>query len=73
MHYGTKRDEGKITSNNFQLHPPRNKNSNEFRNTCGNLNYPLLLNAIWNKDINSYKITDFNKEVLSHGACSRIN
>ncbi len=28
---------GKIKSNNFQLHPPRNKNSNEFRNTCGNL------------------------------------
>lgn len=40
------RNKGTITSNNFQLHPPCNLNSNIFTNTCGNLNYPLLLNAI---------------------------
>ncbi|MEO8556879.1 MAG: MamI family restriction endonuclease, partial [Actinomycetota bacterium] len=27
---------GTIVSNNFQLHPPRGKNSNVIRNTCGN-------------------------------------
>ena len=40
-----KRGNGKIESNNFQLHPPRNKNLNIIRNTCGNLEYPLLFSA----------------------------
>ena len=39
---------GTIRSNNFQLHPPVNKNSNIFTNRCGNLAYPLLLEAEWN-------------------------
>ena len=64
-----KRDEGIITSNNFQLHPPRGKNSNEFRNTCGNLYYPLFLEAIWNKSKLSYDIVNFKKSVMTIGLC----
>lgn len=33
---------GDIVSTNFQLHPPRGLDTNEIRNTCGNLIYPLL-------------------------------
>src|SRR3990172_5212628 len=33
----SKRRKGEIVSNNFQLHPPRNRNSNVIRNECGNL------------------------------------
>ena len=36
------RNSGVIRSTNFQLHPPRNKDHNTMRNTCGNLEYPLL-------------------------------
>jgi len=56
-----------ITSNNFQLHPPRGKNSNVFRNTCGNLIYPLLFSAIWIKE--SYEITHFDSSILKSGRC----
>jgi hypothetical protein len=37
--------EGKIISNNFQLHPPRGLDSNVIRNTSGNLEYPLYFAA----------------------------
>ena len=37
--------EGKIISNNFQLHPPRGLDSNVIRNTSGNLEYPLYFSA----------------------------
>ena len=40
-----KRENGQILSNNFQLHPPRNKDNNIFKNSCGNLRYPLLFEA----------------------------
>lgn len=59
---------GEIISNNFQLHPPRNKNENVFRNTCGNLNYPLLFNAIWNG--NHYDVLSYNPDVLKNGECT---
>jgi hypothetical protein len=39
------RMEGKIISNNFQLHPPRGLDSNVIRNTSGNLEYPLYFAA----------------------------
>jgi len=32
-----KRASGEIRSNNFQLHPPRGRDTNIIRNTCGNL------------------------------------
>ncbi|WP_236784591.1 MamI family restriction endonuclease [Alteribacter salitolerans] len=61
---------GDIISNNFQLHPPRNKNLNVFRNTCGNLNYPLLFNAVWEQD--HYEIITYDPDVLTNGECSTI-
>lgn len=39
------RNSGEIKSDNFQLHPPRNKDINIFRNNCGVLEYPLMLEA----------------------------
>lgn len=64
----TQRDEGKITSNNFQLHPPRKLNTNVFRNTCGNLNYPLLFSAERIGD--TYVKTHYDIDVLENGICS---
>ena len=58
-----------IKSNNFQLHPPRNENSNVFRNTCGNLEYPLLFTAL--HDGSHFTITQHDPEVLKNGACKR--
>lgn len=40
-----KRSAGAIKSTNFQLHPPRGLDTNVFRNTCGNLCYPLFFSA----------------------------
>ncbi len=37
---------GKIVGNNFQPHPPRNRDSNVFRNNCGTLTYPLMFTAV---------------------------
>ena len=62
-----KRDRGEITSNNFQLHPPRNKNSNEIRNTCGNFLYPLLFCAI--REESGFKLVEYNEDVLTSGKC----
>ncbi len=59
---------GTIISSNFQLHPPRNKNSNEFRNTCGNLNYPLLFSAVWNDT--EYELSEYNPDLLRTGRCT---
>jgi len=58
---------GKIISTNFQLHPPRGKNSNEIRNTCGNLLYPLLLCAEYIND--GYKCIEHKPEVMKTGKC----
>ncbi|MFH0806575.1 MAG: MamI family restriction endonuclease [Candidatus Brennerbacteria bacterium] len=65
------RAEGKIISNNFQLHPPRGKNSDVFRNTCGNLNYPLLFAAEWVRG--TYEITRHDPEVLKRGTCTKAD
>jgi hypothetical protein len=62
------RDEGTIKSNNFQLHPPRNLNHDVFRNTCGNLNYPLLFMA--ERVENQYVITHFDENILENGVCN---
>jgi hypothetical protein len=61
------RSKGKIKSNNFQLHPPRGKNSNEIRNTCGNLLYPLLFQAEWDKQ---YTVVEYNPGVMTDGECT---
>jgi hypothetical protein len=61
------RDTGAIRSDNFQLHPPRNINSDVFRNKCGNLKYPLLFAAEWVDD--NYKVTAYNPDLLKLGQC----
>lgn len=61
------RDAGEIRSDNFQLHPPRNLDSDVFRNTCGNLKYPLLFRADWTGD--EYEIVTYCPEVLRSGRC----
>jgi len=62
-----KRDGGDIISTNFQLHPPRGKDSNEIRNECGNLLYPLLLCA--EHDKNGFTVVEYHPEVLKTGRC----
>lgn len=59
-----------IRSANFQLHAPINKNSDIFTNKCGSLQYPLLLNAVW--DGETYKIEDYNPDVITNGYCKNI-
>lgn len=61
------RDTGLIKSDNFQLHPPRNENSNIFRNTCGNLAYPLLFSAVAGNG--AYSVESYAPEVVSTGVC----
>ncbi|MEQ8318723.1 MAG: MamI family restriction endonuclease [Rhodospirillales bacterium] len=56
-----------IISTNFQLHPPRGKNSDEIRNKCGNLIYPLLFAAVRGK--HGYKIARVEPDVLQSGLC----
>lgn len=55
-------------SNNFQLHPPVNQNSNVFTNNCGNLAYPLLLEAEWNGS--EYEVVSYDPDVLDYGQCT---
>jgi hypothetical protein len=64
-----RRISGAITSNNFQLHPPRGLDSNVIRNSCGNLTYPLLFCAERDRD-SSYRLVTFDPRVLSAGRCS---
>ena len=64
-----KRENGEITSNNFQLHPPRGLISNTFRNKCGNLNYPLLFCAEF--AAGEYQVKNHQPEVLEIGLCTR--
>lgn len=60
-------DDGQIKSSNFQLHPPVNMNDDVFTNLCGNLIYPQLLSAEWNK--REYDVISFSPEVLDYGEC----
>ncbi len=68
--YG-KKARGEIVSNNFQLHPPRNLNTNIFRNTCGNLEYPLLFSAEYNGT--NYLLTHFNEAIINSGCCTELD
>jgi hypothetical protein len=65
------RSQGKIKSSNFQLHPPRNKDNNIFKNNCGNLSYPLVLSAEYNKG--TYQISHFDLDILKNGVCIKAN
>lgn len=66
------RSEGKISSNNFQLHPPRFKNSDVFRNECGNLSYPLLFSAVWDATNSEFKVESYKPSVLVDGKCAAV-
>lgn len=63
------RSSGKIISDNFQLHPPRNKNSNVISNTCGHLDYPLLFTAIREKEC--FVLKNYNPSGLTNGVCKK--
>lgn len=67
-----KRTLGAIKSNNFQLHPPRNKNSNVLRNACGNLSYPLLFVAELDQH-NKYHVTHHDPNALIFGQCASVD
>lgn len=57
----------RIISSNFQLHPPVNQNNDVFTNMCGDLEYPLLLDAEW--DGHSYQAIYYEPNVLDSGEC----
>jgi hypothetical protein len=54
---------------NFQLHPPRNKNSNVIRNECGNLDYPLFFMAL--REAAGFVVAHYAPEAKEHGQCKR--
>lgn len=60
----------KRKSNNFQLHPPRNKENNIFTNECGNLSYPLVFNATAHNKSYSIKYIDIDK--INNGLCETV-
>lgn len=62
------RSRGIIRSDNFQLHPPVNQNSDVFTNNCGSLAYPLLLEAEWNG--HEYQVAKYAPNTLHYGECS---
>lgn len=62
---------GVIRSNNFQLHPPRGKDTNVFRNTYGNLLYPLLFCAV--RDDTGYQVVSHDPTQLLSGVCTKEN
>jgi hypothetical protein len=58
---------GEIKSTNFQLHPPRYRDDNTFRNKCGNLSYPLLFCAI--RKEKGFESIHYDADVLTEGEC----
>ena len=59
---------GVIRSNNFQLHPPRGNDTDVFRNTYGNLSYPLLFCAV--RGHQGYQVVSHDPEKLRSGLCT---
>lgn len=66
-----KRDSGEINSDNFQLHPPRGLDTNEIRNTCGNLKYPLYFSAE-REPRKKYKLLHFDPRARVSGTCIKV-
>ena len=58
---------GQIRSNNFQLHPPVNRNDDVLTNRCGDLVYPLLFSDEWNG--REYEILSYSPEILDEWDC----
>lgn len=63
----SQRRTGEIKSTNFQLHPPRFRDENVIRNTCGNLSYPLLFHAI--RTEKGFECLHYDADVLTKGEC----
>jgi hypothetical protein len=63
---------GEIVSTNFQLHPPRGKDSNVIRNTCGNLEYPLYFCAERNNP-GQYRLLHFDPDARTHETCKETS
>src|SRR5262249_32867592 len=61
---------GKIKSSNLQLHPPRFRADNIFKNKCGNLKYPLLFSAV--RKAGRYEVLAYNPAVLKKGLCKVV-
>lgn len=66
-----KRACGDIESTNFQLHPPRGKDSDVIRNTCGNLSYPLYFCAE-RAATESFKLIKFDPAARTSGICRKV-
>jgi hypothetical protein len=64
------RQEGKIISNNFQLHPPRGLDSNVIRNTSGNLEYPLYFAAEMSDG--QFKLQSYTPEARTDLICKAV-
>lgn len=62
-----RRKDGRIKSTNFQLHPPRFKNSDVIRNECGNLTYPLLFSAV--RVNGRFEVEKYDPTVATNGQC----
>lgn len=63
-----KRASRDIVSDNFQLHPPRGLDVDVFRNTCGNLKYPLYFCAECVPS-GEYALLRFDPQARIEGAC----
>ncbi len=63
------RARGDIRSTNFQLHPPRGKDTDIIRNTCGNLSYPLYFHAE-RPPQGTYTLLKFDPEARVSGSCA---
>ena len=70
-HWYEKRRNGEIRSSNFQLHPPRGKDGDIIRNTCGNLRYPLYFCAERAAG-SKYELKCYKPDVLELGQCSLV-
>ncbi len=64
------RANGKIKSDNFQLHPPRGKDINDIRNTFGNLSYPLLFSAI--RKETGFTLEAYDINAMKSGLCKKV-
>lgn len=61
------RGTGEVKSTNFQLHPPCYRDDNVFRNTCGNLSYPLLFTAV--RTAARFQQTHYDPRAMKTGMC----
>jgi hypothetical protein len=66
------RNIGKIKSVNFQLHPPIHKDNNIVTNECGNLEMPLIFNAVWENNKKTYSILTYAWNINEQKYCKLV-